>query len=77
MLAFTYSLCDDRIREVCNSSETRTFSIITSYADMRSLATKSSVASSIAYRSRTFPEATLGSLPRISMLTIASEDILC
>jgi hypothetical protein len=43
---------------------------------MRSLATNRSVASSIAYKSRTFPDATFGSLPCMSMLTIASEDIL-
>ena len=50
--------------------------MITSYADMRSLATKSSVLSSMEYKSRTFPEATLGNLPWMSMFTIASEDIL-
>ena len=49
--------------------------MITSYAEIRSLATKSNVESSMAYKSRTFPEATFGSLDSRSMLTTASEDI--
>src|SRR5689334_15068721 len=50
------------LRPLFQSNEL-TFSIITSYAEMRSLATKSSVSSSTANKSRTLPDATLGSLP--------------
>lgn len=47
------------------------FSITTSYADIRSLATNSNVFSSTLNRSRTLPDATLWSLPSESMWTSA------
>ena len=48
-----------------------TFSMTTSKADMRSLATKSSLSSSTSKKLRTLPEAIFSSLPCKSIVTIA------
>ena len=50
-----------------------TFSMMTSYADIRSLATKRRVLSSTANKSRTLPDATLGSFSWTSIVVIASD----